>query len=184
MQRDVRRSLGLALLLACASAGCAGRIAETQQESTYHLDAGDQLRVTIFGEEDLSGEYVVSALGDVAFPLVGDVPARGKSLDQFAADLGDRLRRGYLREPNIAVEVANFRPFHILGEVSQAGAYPYSANLTVLNAVAVAKGFSYRADRRHVYIKHAGETEERAYRLTTATPVLPGDTIRVGERHF
>jgi polysaccharide biosynthesis/export protein len=179
-----------AALLACLlAAACAGSIAaapepEQMLASEYRLGAGDQLRVTVFGEDGLTGEYVVSSQGVISFPLVGDVPAMGKTAGEFTDDLGARLRQGYLRDPNIAVEVLNYRPFYILGEVNQPGTYPYSASLTVINAVATAKGFTYRADEHHVYIKHADEGAEHEYRLTTSTPVLPGDTIRVGERHF
>jgi polysaccharide export outer membrane protein len=184
----VRRSLlgafAAMLLAACAGGGANSAALHQLSAVDYRLGTGDQLRVTIFGEADLSGEYVITDQGAVSFPLVGEVPAAGKTVSEFSADLDARLRQGYVRQPNLAVEVLNFRPFYILGEVTQPGTYPYSANLTVMNAVATAKGFSYRADQRRVYIKHADQTEERAYRLTTSTPVLPGDTIRIGERHF
>src|SRR5690606_1743842 len=116
-------------------------------------------------------------------PLVGTVQASGLTLSEFSLILQEALSE-YIRQPNVSVEVANYRPFFILGEVQRPGTYPYSANLTVLNAVATAGGFTYRANQGRVYIRHANEPQERAYELTIATPVLPGDTIRIGERLF
>ena len=107
----------------------------------------------------------------------------GLTIPQFTEQLRDALE-AYIRRPIVSVEVANYRPFYILGEVANPGTYPYSARLTVQNAVATAGGFSYRANRRRVYIRHAGQTAERLYELTSNTPVLPGDTVRVPERLF
>jgi polysaccharide export outer membrane protein len=176
-------------LLGGLGAACTGRIApggatDAALAPTYRLGAGDRLRITVFGEADLTGEFVVNSAGAVAFPLVGDVAASGKTLPEFSAALTDALMPDYLRDANVAVEVLNYRPFYILGEVRTPGTYPYSANLTVVNAVATAEGFTYRANKRVVFIKHADENQERRYRLTTTTPVQPGDTIRIAERIF
>ncbi len=152
--------------------------------SEYRLGSGDQLRVIVFGEEDLSGEFVVDGGGQVSLPLVGEVSANGKTVREFQRAVVAKLKEGYLTDPRVSAEVLNFRPFYILGEVSTPGEYPYLSGLTVMNAVATAEGFTYRADTRKVYIKRAGEVGERAYTLTTETPVQPGDTIRIGERFF
>lgn len=153
------------------------------QQTEYRLGPGDQLRITVFNEEDLTGQYVVGSQGTIAYPLVGEVQAAGLTVAEFTGRLQTALQ-DYLRQPNVAVEVANYRPFFILGEVQRPGTYPYSASLTVLNAVATAGGFTYRANRSRVFIRHANEAEEHAYPLTIATPVLPGDTVRIGERLF
>lgn len=157
---------------------------DTVQAAGYRLGAGDALKITVFGEEALSGEYLVGEQGKVSFPLVGEVDAAGKILPEFTAHLESRLREGYVRAPRVTVEVTNYRPFFILGEVGSPGTYPFSANLTVINAVATAGGFTYRADTRRVFIKHVGEPTEREYRLTSQTPVQPGDTVRIGQRRF
>jgi len=149
----------------------------------YQLGPGDQLRITVFGEADLTGAYVVGSQGSIAYPLVGEVRAAGLTLPQFSASLQHALET-YVRQPNVSVEVANYRPFFILGEVSRPGTYPYSANLTVLNAVATAGGFTYRANEGRVFIRHANEQEEHSYPITIATPILPGDTVRITERFF
>jgi polysaccharide export outer membrane protein len=119
----------------------------------------------------------------ISYPLVGDVRAAGLTVVEFSESLRQSLL-AYIRTPNVSVEVVNYRPFFILGEVQRPGTYPYSASLTVLNAVATAGGFTYRANRSRVFIRHASEQEEHSYPLTIATPVLPGDTVRIGERLF
>lgn len=183
------RRFFLLSLLAGAAGGCASTIptgdsgADVEVEE-YRLGAGDELRITVFGEEDLSGEYTVNASGRITFPLVGEVDADGRTIAELTSALIAALQQDYIRQPNIAVDVVTYRPFFILGEVRTPGTYPYSANLTVVNAIATAQGFTYRADRSRVFIKHAWEDAERVYRLTTTTPVQPGDTIRVGERFF
>lgn len=156
---------------------------DVAQQTEYRLGPGDQLRITVFNEQDLTGQYVVGSQGTIAYPLVGEVQAAGLTVPEFTQSLQAALE-AYLRQPNVAVEVANYRPFFILGEVQRPGTYPYSASLTVLNAVATAGGFTYRANRSRVFIRHANEAEEHAYPLTIATPVLPGDTVRIGERLF
>lgn len=186
----VRRALaGLLLLLcaACASGDSASRTdaaaAPTVSVQDYQLGPGDRVRINVFDEAGLTGEFVVGPNGTVSYPLVGEFPAQGKTVAQFSEGLGEALRR-YVRQPNISVEVLNYRPFFILGEVTNPGTYPYSAGLTVMNAVATAGGFSYRADTSIVFIKHANEFAERQYGLTGTTPVQPGDTVRIPERRF
>jgi polysaccharide export outer membrane protein len=188
------RAFALSVMLtvgATVAAGCAsvipigGDLSESAEEleSEYQLGTGDQLRVIVFGEDDLRGEYVVGSQGIVAFPLVGQVQAAGLTVPEFTESLQLSLAR-YIRNPIVSVEVTNYRPFFILGEVQRPGTYAYSARLTVQNAVATAGGFSYRANTRRVFIRHANEQEEREYLLTSSTPVLPGDTVRVVERRF
>jgi polysaccharide export outer membrane protein len=112
------------------------------------------------------------------------VQAEGLTISELQTSIADALSQGYINEPRVNAEVLNYRPFYILGEVNSPGEYPYTNNLTVLNAVATAEGFTYRADTRRVYIKRADGVSEQAFPLTTATQVAPGDTIRIGERFF
>jgi polysaccharide export outer membrane protein len=112
------------------------------------------------------------------------VQAGGKTTHELEQAISGRLREGYLVDPKVSVQVIVFRPFYILGEVNQPGEYPSAAGLTVLNAIAIAGGFSYRANRHKVYIRRSNEAKERAYRLTAETRVMPGDTIRIPERFF
>lgn len=163
--------------------------ADTAQTSgsqyDYKLGPGDKVRVIVFGEESLSGEFLVpGGAGTIAYPLIGDVQTAGLTVPQLQAALETKLRDGILKEPHVSIEVLNYRPFYILGEVVKPGEYPYTNGLTVMNAVATANGFTYRANTRKVYIKRANAPSESELSLTTATPVEPGDTIRIGERFF
>ena len=136
------------------------------------------------GEESLSGEFFVTGSGLMSLPLIGEIKAGGMTVGQFQVAVQNALSDGYLKEPRVSAEVLTFRPFYILGEVEKPGTYPYTSGLTVLNAVATAGGFTYRADKKNVWIKHNGETTEQKSELTPSTVVAPGDTIRLGERFF
>ena len=150
----------------------------------YRLGPADKVRVNVFGEEALTGEFTVGGSGRLSLPLIGEVQAEGLTVTELQESIAQALRQGFINEPRVNAEVLNYRPFYILGEVKKPGEYPYTANLTVLNAVATAEGYTYRADTRRVYIKRADGAFEQAYPLTTATQVAPGDTIRIGERFF
>lgn len=186
-QRFLIAILGL-ILVGCQTAAptFTGDTVELQPipRTEYRLGTGDRLRVTVFGEEELSGEFVVDGAGAVSLPLVGEVDARGLTLREFRTQVEAQLSEGYLNDPRVSAEVLNYRPYYILGEVEESGEYPYTDGLTVMNAVATAGGFTYRANTRIVYIKRAGSNDERAYPLTATTPVQPGDTIRIAERYF
>lgn len=186
MMIDRRRLLAAGAGLAtCVAAAHAQSPASADGESEeYRLGAGDQLRITVFGEDALTGAYVVNARGRVAFPLLGEIEAGGLTLGELTEAMTRDLGARFLVNPNVSIEVANYRPFFILGEVQNPGTYPYATNLTVMNAVATAGGFTYRANTRRVWIKHADQTQERAYRLTPTMLVRPGDTVRIAERIF
>jgi polysaccharide export outer membrane protein len=179
--RTFAAGVGVSVIGGCVTPG--GETATVLEPFEYRLGPADQVRITVFNEPDLTGQFVVGSQGTISYPLVGSVRAAGLTVPEFTEALQTALSE-YVRQPNVSVEVANYRPFFILGEVQRPGTYPYSANLTVPNAVATAGGFTYRANRRRVYIRHANESEERAYPLTVTTPVMPGDTVRIGERIF
>jgi polysaccharide biosynthesis/export protein len=150
----------------------------------YHLDAGDRLRVVVFGQEGLTNTYLISAGGTITMPLIGPVPARGHTPQGLAADIGARLRKGFIREPSVAVEVETYRPFFILGEVQAPGQYPYVPNMTAESAVAIAGGFSPRARKDSVTLTHADASGTSRTTVPPGTPISPGDTVLVGERWF
>jgi polysaccharide export outer membrane protein len=153
-------------------------------EGSYTLDSGDKLRVVVFGQDGLTNSYGVDAGGSITMPLIGAVPARGKTTAGLSTEIGARLRQGYIREPHVAVEIESYRPFFILGEVTFPGQYPYVANMTVETAVAIAGGFSPRAlhDRVEISRPIGGQATRSAVPL--GTPVRPGDTVIVAERWF
>jgi polysaccharide export outer membrane protein len=150
----------------------------------YKLAPGDKVGVSVFKETSLSGEFIVAADGTLSLPLIGEVAVVDKLPNEVAEDVQRRLSDGYLLNPRVNVQVVQYRPYFVLGEVSSPGQYPYSAGLTVLNAVAAAKGYTPRAARKYVYIRPAGTAAEVAYRLTPNLRVRPGDTIRIDERFF
>jgi len=191
MQRGfLKLCLALAFAATAALSSCSGKAIRQQEAleqlsaNEYRMGPGDQLRISVFGEAELTGQFVVGSQGTVSYPLIGDVRAAGLTIGEFSQALSEALRNGYVRQATVTVEVTNYRPFYILGEVSNPGTFPYSADLTVMNAVATAGGFTYRADEGRVFIKHANEQDEHAYRLNSATPVQPGDTVRIPERRF
>jgi polysaccharide export outer membrane protein len=155
------------------------------QAAEYRLGPGDQIRITVFNMPELSGEFIVDGGGFIALPLVGPVESGDKTAREVEQRIAAELTRGgYLVDPRVAVQVTQFRPYYILGEVGSSGAYPYTPGLTVRNAVAAAGGFTYRANTRRVYIQRAGDSYERLYELKPSTAVMPGDTIRIPERFF
>lgn len=175
---------GVGGLSSSAVAAAAAAAPPVNLEAEYKLGPADKVRVTVFGEESLSGEFLVSGNGKISMPLVGDVQASGLTVPQFQVAVQTVLKDGYLRDPRVSAEVLNYRPFYILGEVEKPGEYPYTNGLTVLNAVATSGGFTYRAAKDRVFVKRSGEEAERREALTAVTRVWPGDTIRIGERLF
>jgi polysaccharide export outer membrane protein len=168
---------------AAPSALTTGSSRQTDLED-YRLGSGDKVRVNVYGEESLSGEFFVSGDGKVSLPLVGEVQASGLTVKSFQDEVQQAFRNGYLKEPRVSAEVLNYRPFYILGEISHPGEYPYTSGLTVFNAVATAGGFTYRANKGSVYIRRTDDAQEHRFPLTSTTLVAPGDTIRIGERLF
>ncbi len=184
-----RRSLlfaaGAASLAGCQSLPSSDDVASgSRTVGDYELDAGDKIRLSVFGEEELSGEFVVSGAGLLSIPLAGDIPAKGRTITDIQRAVEESLRARYILNPQVSAEVLTYRPFYVLGEVNKPGTYPYAAGLTVLNAVATAGGFTYRGDDSRVYIRRDGSLREEAFSLTSSLQVAPGDTIRIAERLF
>jgi len=175
-------SIGLVALAGCALQPQVPDAVHFELVAPYQLDSGDQLRVVVFGQDDLSNTYVVDQSGSIAVPLIGAVPARGRTTTAIAAAVGERLRNGYLRHPDVSVEVDKYRPFFAMGEVGVAGQYAFVPGMTVQQAIAVAGGFSARADASSVEVTRSLGGHVESARLSLSDPVLPGDTITVRER--
>ncbi|MGB8363048.1 MAG: polysaccharide biosynthesis/export family protein [Rhizomicrobium sp.] len=148
------------------------------------MGSGDKVRVNVFGQSDLDGEYVVDGAGFVQLPLIGQIKAAGRTVDEFQKDVTAKFAEGYLVNPSVNVEVVNYRPFYIIGEVKSPGQYAYVNGMSVLNAVALAGGYTTRADTSEVYIRRNGSTKEIELPADETTIVNPGDIIRVSERFF
>jgi polysaccharide export outer membrane protein len=153
-------------------------------DAAYKLDAGDKLRVVVYGQEGLTNTYAIDAGGSITMPLIGAVAARGRTPAGLAAAISAKLRNGYIRDPSVAVEIETYRPFFILGEVAAPGQYPYVPNMSVESAVAIAGGFSPRALRDRVTLTHTEASGPTRVVVPLATSVNPGDTVLVGERWF
>ena len=185
----------LLLLLGLLASGCSGINAKPVSEAERQalekaaagsplLQAGEKIRVTVFGEPSLSGEYPIDPSGFVALPLAGTVKAAGLSPPQLEQELATKFSSGYLKSPKITVSIAEFRPFYIVGEVEKPGSYPYAGGLTVLSAIAIAGGTTYRANQSYVLIQHPGESSMREYDLSAPIPILPGDIIQIPRRYI
>ena len=172
--------------------GCtAGSLSEAEQQSLAaaavaapKLQPGDKIRVNVYGEDKLSGEYEIDQSGQLSLPLAGTVEAVGLTQAELEQSLAKKFRSEYLRNPKVTVTIATLRPFYMMGEVTKPGEYPYKSGLNVLTAMAIAGGPTYRASRNTVQIQRRGETTMREYPISASFPVLPGDVIRVPERYF
>jgi polysaccharide export outer membrane protein len=181
-----------AFVSGCASVDSLGAATPTEQQALITaasttspaLQPGEKIKVTVFGEDRLSGEYEIDPGGYVSLPLAGTVKAAGLSKQQLELALTKKFQGEYLRDPKVTVEVSSFRPFYILGEVQKPGEYPFKGGLNVLSAMALAGGSTYRASRTSAMIQHAGDSGFKEYPLSATIPVLPGDLIRVPERYF
>lgn len=180
------RVFGLLAAIA-ALAGCASvpePVAEIRPVSALTLDAGDQLTITVLGQADLSGTYTINDTGSISMPLVGTIGARGRTATGLEGVIEAALRNGFLRDPDVTVQVAQYRPVFVMGEVANAGQYPYVVGLTVQQAVAIAGGFGPRAHQLNVDIVRQAGTQSITLRVDLDTQVLPGDTITVRQRLF
>jgi polysaccharide export outer membrane protein len=169
-----------------ASAQPAAPAAMAPKRGEFTLGPGDKIRVTVFGETAINGEYTVGPDGAISFPLIGTVEARARTIGQLRDALAQKLAAGYILDPRVSIDVLNFRPFYILGEVNRPGQYPYADGLSVAQAVATAGGYTYRARTSKVYVRRADDAVEAEMSLKHGRQVwvMPGDTVRVGERHF
>src|SRR6202790_577005 len=153
-------------------------------DTAYRLDAGDRVRVVVYAQEGLTNTYAIDAGGSITMPLIGSVPARGRTPAGLAAEITAKLRNGYIRDPSVAVEIEAYRPFFILGEVAAPGQYPYVPNMSVESAIAIAGGFSPRARRDSVTLTHSDRSGPMRVVVPLGTAISPGDTVLVGERWF
>lgn len=179
------------------ASGAAPEVITTKQETdtldknvesdvySYVLGADDIIKVTVYGENDLSSTYKIGSAGMISFPLIGEINVEGQSTRQVEHLLQSRLSDGYLINPSVSVEVASYRPFYILGEVRNPGSYDFTSGATILKAVALAGGFTYRANKKEVQVLKTKESGSDLYeKVSVNTAIGPGDIILVKERFF
>ncbi len=170
-------------LSACTTAGQRRPKAFTDAlEGPYRLDSGDKLRITVFEQASLTNTYSVDQSGHVTMPLVGSIPARGATTQELAGRIAGELRRGFLRNPDVSVEVDTYRPFFIMGEVRNPGQYTYVNGLTAQTAIAIAGGYTARASEGTVEITRTINGAVTVGVVPVTDPVRPGDVIRIGQR--
>ena len=179
---------GLPLLSGCSGAKLPSEAAPMNTANPadgYILEPGNRVRVVVFGENGLSGDYQIDPIGQIALPLAGTVPAAGVTVEGLGQRIAGLLQRGgYMRDPRISVEVQTFRPFYVLGEVRQPGEFPYMTGMTVLGAIAKAGGYDNWAYEDEVKLVRIINGKQQEYRANERTPILPGDIIRVLERNL
>jgi len=199
MQQQLVRAVGLSFLFVLfilamsgigtqlttpASAQAPAPALPSASADKYVLGPNDRIRLKVYGEPDISGEYEIDSGGGVSVPLAGHIKAAGLTTRQLERSITSALSKGIVRDPRVNVEIALYRPYYILGEVKKSGEYPYRLGLTVLDAVASAGGFTYRANENKVYLRRSGGGTEEVYALDAPVPVFPGDNIRIPERYF
>ncbi len=182
-----RAAFSAALCLILALSPLSTDAAETppkKDAADYVLGQGDRIRITVFGHQDLTGEFLLSETGTVSLPLAGVLNFDGVTLGESRQIVVDALKPDYLLNPRVSVEVLEYRPFYIIGEVNNPGAYPYVNGMTAVEAVALGGGFSYRARRNRVLVIRANDETRAEHEISVNDKVLPGDVIRVPERLF
>jgi len=174
------RGIVIAGLMVCLIGASRGNATELK----YTLGSGDRIKVIVFGQEDLSGEFEVDGTGRISLPLIQDVQAEGITVEALADLITGKLKPDYLKNPRVSVEVLNYRPFYIIGEVKSPGSYAFVNGMTVVNAIALAGGYTYRASENKVLITRGTNPENKKQPADHDTVVLPGDVIEVPERFF
>jgi protein involved in polysaccharide export with SLBB domain len=148
------------------------------------IQAGDRIKMTVYGEDNLTGFYDVDPAGRVSLPLIGQIRAAGHTAAELEREITGKYRGAYLQDPKVTVDIVEFRPFYIMGEVTNPGQFAYRSGLNVLTAITTAGGLTYRASRTAVLVQHAGENVWREYAPTSTIAIAPGDLIRIPERYF
>lgn len=189
--RQICRTVMTVLAAGALLSGCAGGAQDVAAASAepaaaqYRLDAGDEVRISAYGLDALNNAYIVSDAGDISLPLIDNVQARGKTVGELQSDIIRLLvERQILRSPSVNVQITKYRPFYILGEVKSPGEYPYRPGMSVLTAIAMAGGYTFRANQKNMTITRQIEGRNVMGRAGDTTTVQPGDTIRVSERWF
>lgn len=182
----MRFYFAIAIIFFMAAGATAAESSDRTQSvrEVYTLGSGDRVKITVYGESDLSGVFEISGTGSVAYPLIGEVEAGGKTVRELEKLITVKLRNGYLRKPRVGIEVTNYRPFYILGEVKRPGSYAYVEGMKIVNAVAMSGGFTYRAKKRKFLVRRAGAPKDSETEASPGDLLYPGDVVRIPERFF
>jgi polysaccharide export outer membrane protein len=165
--------------------GPGGTRSVSGRDPGYKLGPNDRVRIIVFGQPTLTGEFTVDGNGTLSYPLVGNIPAGGMTTAELQQMITRKLEPDYLVNPSVSAEVVTRRPFYVIGEVQKPGNYAYVTDMTALNAVAMAGGFTYRARKNDFYIKRLNKDGKMVRVVANSSTILrPGDTLEVPERYF
>ncbi|HUJ47753.1 MAG TPA: polysaccharide biosynthesis/export family protein [Rhizomicrobium sp.] len=153
-------------------------------EQSYRLGTGDKVRVTVYGEDDLGGEFEIDGNGAISLPLIGEVTAAGESASSLEQQIATKLADGYLQNPRVSVAISTYRPFYVIGQVNRPGQFPYVNGMSALNAVALAGGYTTQANEGTIYVRRNGSPREEELPADQMTSILPGDVVRVPQSTF
>jgi polysaccharide biosynthesis/export protein len=167
-----------------ANASYASPAPMRNSDGPYMLGPGDRLRIKVYSDPDMTGEYEINSSGAVAIPLVGDVKASGMTTHQLEQAIARRMKGKVATEPHVSVEMAAYAPYYVFGEVKNAGEFQYHLGLTVADAIAAAGGLTYRANEHRISLRRAGSRVEQTVALDVPVRIYPGDNIRVAESFF
>lgn len=180
--------LTLCVLLTACGGGLPSEMAPAKASlpgEGYLLEPGNRVRVIVYNEPALSGDFTVDASGNIAVPLAGGIPSSGVTAKVLAKRIEDALiRGGFLKEPQVSVEIQTFRPYYVLGEVRQPGEFPYTTGVTVLGAIARAGGYDYRAREGEVLLVREVDGQPKEFRANERTQLQPGDIVKVQQRAY
>ena len=164
--------------------GSSGQVAAYEFSQGYRVGSGDRLTIRVLGQQDLTGDYLVDGAGNISMPLVRSLPVAGLSTPDIENAITEKLQQGFLRDPSVSVQLAIARPFYIMGQVNQAGSFAYRPGMTAQNAIAMAGGFSPRADHNEVLVTRRLLNGTKTARVPVTTQLYPGDVVYVRERWF
>jgi polysaccharide export outer membrane protein len=177
-------AIGVAVIAACSTGPAMANPQAASVSDSYRLGVGDEIKITVYDEPTLSGPKVVDGQGAITMDFIGATEVKGLTLSEASRLIEAKLKDGWLRDPKVIAEMTKGRPYYILGEVNRAGEYPFTSGLTIMNAIAAAGDFTYRADKKKIMVTSADTGVEREVKLSPTTPVQPGDRIRILERYF
>ncbi len=179
--------LTVAALTACGTSSGAidSNTAALSGNAAHHLAPGDKLKISVFNEPDLTGDFAIDENGNIAFPLIGELKAAGLGVDEFKANLVEALQGGFVRNPRVNVDVLNYRPINIIGEVKNAGQYPYRPGMMAQDVAAIAGGYTYRANENTLHVIRGTNKNQITVDLRKENiAIFPGDSVKISERYF
>lgn len=180
------------LAFACTVSSCAYPPAasldapkDIRTSKSHLINPGTTIGLSVYGEDTMSGEFVVDHNGDLTLPMLGELPAEGLTKAELRNLIRTELKKSNLiSNPVVSLNILKPRPVYILGEVKNPGEYAYKPNMDIFEAISMAGGYTPRASRDDVLIGRRAGLDKTKYNGEEDTMILPGDSITVRERIF